>query len=828
MRFSPACSLRYCELASVRSGPSGVVCMCALSVLLRRWSLAGLLVLLLSGLAFPQDPATPVHTLERILILNEVGTSYPAIDRPPVAAAANAPVSSLYDTFINHGEVGGDLFSFDEQGKIAGSLAQRVLRGKRPQNIPPLKGGTFYNFDSQALKRWGLSERNLPLGSVVLKRELNFWELYKRYVVAAVLVLLAQTALILGLLWQRTKRRKTEAELIASNERLRSSIEKERESQDRLEGIITSAMDAIVAVDDDQRIVVFNAAAEKMFGCSSQDAIGTPVDRFIPMRFRNAHARSIAHFGKNGHAKHAISPGGDLRALKTDGREFPIESSVSQTQVGEHKLSTAIIRDVSERKQAEEARFRHTAILQSSEDAIISLNLDDAITGWNIGAQRVYGYSEEEVLGRPIFVIVPGDLDKQQQNLLREVKAGKTIEHHETVRLTKDGRRIDVSVTIAPLRDWTGKIVGVSGVTRDITLGKQAELALRESEERFRLVANTAPVMIWMAGPDKRYNYFNLPWLEFTGRPLRAEIGDGWAEGVHPEDLPACLEKYDRAFRRRDSFDREYRLRRHDGEYRWMLDLGVPRFNPDGSFAGYIGSCIDVSERKRAEEILSTVSRRLIEAHEEERTWLARELHDDVNQRLALIAINLDVLKQQLPSSSGEATRHINDIREQIKDLGIDVQALSHRLHSSKLEYLGLAAAAGSFCREFAERKAVQVDFQSDVIPKTIPGEISLCLFRVLQEALQNATKHSGSQHYQVFLKYTAGEEIQLTVSDFGRGFDPEEALRGRGIGITSMRERLKLVDGELSLDSQTQTGAIVRARIPLLPRAMCATAGKL
>ena len=791
-------------------------------------------ILYLTGLTMPdllqRLKHLPTHTIVLLTTVAQdaAGNRFKSSETGPlVVHAANAPVFSLYDTFINHGEVGGDLFSFDVQGKITGSMALRVLQGQNMQDISKVKGGTIYTFDSRALKRWGLSERNLPAGSVLLNREPTFWELYKWYAVAAALMVLAQTALILGLLWQRAKRRKTEAELVASNEHLRSAIAKDRESQDRLEGIITSALDAIIAVDENQLIAVFNAAAERMFGCTSQDAIGTPIDRFIPPRFRSTPARGIAHFGRNGNSNGAVSAPRDLLAIKTDGREFPIESSISYTQVGERKLCTAIIRDITERKQAEEARFRHTAILQSSADAIISLNLDDAITSWNVGAERMYGYTEEEVLGRSIFTIIPGDLDHEVQGLLQQVKAGKEIEHYQTVRLSKDGRRVDVSVTLLPLRDWTGKVVGVSGVARDITLAKQAEITLRESEERFRLVANTAPVMIWMAGPDKLYSYFNLPWLDFTGRSFRAEIGHGWAEGVHPEDLAACIEMYDRAFLVRESFYREYRLRRRDGEYRWVFDLGVPRFNPDGSFAGYIGSCIDVTERKEAEGVLSTVSRRLIEAHEEERTWLARELHDDINQRLALIAVNLDVLKQELNLSTGQATRHINDIREQIKDLGIDVQALSHRLHSSKLEYLGLAAAAGGFCREFAERKAVQIDFHSDVIPKTLPHEVSLCLFRVLQEALQNATKHSGSDHYQVALQYAA-EEIQLNVSDFGRGFDPEEALKGRGLGITSMRERLKLVSGELSIDSQTRYGAVVRARVPLLSRAMCATAGKL
>lgn len=221
------------------------------------------------------------------------------------------------------------------------------------------------------------------------------------------------------------------------------------------------------------------------------------------------------------------------------------------------------------------------------------------------------------------------------------------------------------------------------------------------------------------------------------------------------------------------------------------------------------------------------MSRRLIEAHEEERVKVARELHDDVNQRLALISVNLDVLKRDVPESATDARHRLGEVREEIKDLGIDVQALSHRLHSSKLQYLGLTAAVTAFCREFSERKQVQVDLQCDSVPKTVADELSLCLFRVLQEALQNASKHSGSQHYQVSLKY-ASTEIALTVSDSGIGFDLPLAMQGRGLGITSMRERLKLVDGELSIQPGSPHGTVVQARVPVPQAVKSTSAGQL
>ena len=170
---------------------------------------------------------------------------------------------------------------------------------------------------------------------------------------------------------------------------------------------------------------------------------------------------------------------------------------------------------------------------------------------------------------------------------------------------------------------------------------KRTAHALRESEERFRLMADTAPALIWMSGTDKLCTYFNKPWLDFTGRPMDSELGNGWAEGVHAEDLRRCVDTYIHAFDRREEFRMEYRLRRHDGEYRWVLDIGVPRFDQDRSFVGYIGTCVDITDRKLAETALANVSRRMIEAQEQERTRIARELHDDIGQRLALFATNL-------------------------------------------------------------------------------------------------------------------------------------------------------------------------------------------
>jgi PAS domain S-box-containing protein len=225
----------------------------------------------------------------------------------------------------------------------------------------------------------------------------------------------------------------------------------------------------------------------------------------------------------------------------------------------------------------------------------------------------------------------------------------------------------------------------------------------------------------------------------------------------------------------------------------------------------------DITERKKAEQALFSLSRRLIEAQEEERTWIARELHDDISQRIALLSVSLEALEQGLPASEVQTSRRIQEARELVSDLGSDIQSLSHRLHSTKLEYLGLEGAGAGLCRELSERNNVEIDFQSRNVPKKIPQEIELCLFRVLQEALQNAIKHSGVKHFAVSLTGESNE-IELSVQDSGVGFEPEKAISGGGLGLASMKERLTLVRGQLTVDSKLQHGTTIRARVPLSP----------
>ena len=221
-----------------------------------------------------------------------------------------------------------------------------------------------------------------------------------------------------------------------------------------------------------------------------------------------------------------------------------------------------------------------------------------------------------------------------------------------------------------------------------------------------------------------------------------------------------------------------------------------------------------MSEARGTEDSLRRISGGLIEAQEQERHRIARELHDDIVQQLALLVLELEGVQEDIPDVASEIRKRIGALKNETTQIAADVQLLSHELHSSKLEYLGLVVATKNFCEEFGERQKVEIDFQSRDLPVPLPAELSLSLFRVVQEALRNATKHSGVKRFEVRLWGSTGE-IHLSVSDLGTGFDTETAMRSTGLGLTSMQERLRFVRGELSIKSKAKGGTTIHARVP-------------
>ena len=259
------------------------------------------------------------------------------------------------------------------------------------------------------------------------------------------------------------------------------------------------------------------------------------------------------------------------------------------------------------------------------------------------------------------------------------------------------------------------------------------------------------------------------------------------------------------------SMEKRY-VTKQGGELWGRLNVSLCR-DVDGESPLVFAFVENITERKRTDTALASVSRKLIEAQEQERSRIARELHDDIGQRLAILAVNLAQI-QRNPSNSAELAGRLGEVQKMSSEIATDIQSLSHELHSSRLQYLGLVAAITGFCREFGEQQKVEVEVKIRDLPVPLPPDISLCFFRVLQEALNNSAKHSGVQYFEVELWETP-DEIHLTVSDSGVGFDPDAVKASQGLGLISMKERLKFLNGTLLIESQLQRGTTIHARVP-------------
>ena len=343
---------------------------------------------------------------------------------------------------------------------------------------------------------------------------------------------------------------------------------------------------------------------------------------------------------------------------------------------------------------------------------------------------------------------------------------------------------------------------------------KQRTAELQESEERFRNMADTAPVMIWVSGPDKLCTFFNQGWLTFTGRTMEQELGNGWADVVHLDDLNRCFSTYSTSFDARRSFEMEYRLRRADGEYRWLLDAGVPRFTSDGAFAGYIGCCTDITESKRAEQSLRELSGQLMRLQEEERRRIARELHDSAGQNLAALKMNLTRLAQT--GSSPKSGEVIADSLTLANTTLSEIRTISYLLHPPLLDELGLAGAVRTYIDGINARSAIRVHFEIDPDLGRLAPELETALFRIIQEGLTNVHKHSASEQCWVSIRKTDAQ-VALEVRDDGAGLPAEiqaELAKGApavGLGLSGMRERARHLGGHLEIESNG-SGCVIRA----------------
>jgi PAS domain S-box-containing protein len=329
--------------------------------------------------------------------------------------------------------------------------------------------------------------------------------------------------------------------------------------------------------------------------------------------------------------------------------------------------------------------------------------------------------------------------------------------------------------------------------------------------------AASAPIPVWISAAEGRRRYFNPAWREFTGHDHREADYDGTAD-VHSEDRETTVREYSEALRNQCSFTLFYRLKHVSGSYRWVKEIAIPK-TTRGQFDGFIGYCIDVEDQRQAERARREMAERLIGAQEAERTRIARELHDDISQSLVVLGIQMLRAGQPVSGEPGRTHPGAPELYQKLKKVAQQVTSLSHELHSSSLEYLGLTKAIQGYCQEFSVQYRIAVDCRCPAVPINLNGITSLCILRVVQEALHNVAKHSQAKNVHLELAAISENELQLNVQDDGIGFNFEEARLAGGIGLISMRERMNLVGATCTINSAPGQGTSITCIVPLHDR---------
>ena len=352
----------------------------------------------------------------------------------------------------------------------------------------------------------------------------------------------------------------------------------------------------------------------------------------------------------------------------------------------------------------------------------------------------------------------------------------------------------------------------------DITESVKSVEGHQKVVEHLQQLLDATHILPWEADcAGSQFSYVGEQAVSMLGYETEEWYARGfWADHLHPEDRDQVIAESAKHIKTRDNYEVEYRMLAKGGRVVWLHNVvSVSREN--GQPRTIRGFSIDVTEGKLKEAALSELSGRLIHAQEEERRRIARELHDDLNQRMALLSIELEQCGQNLTRHSNIRKR-LEGLQHQVQEISADIHRLSYKLHPSKLDHLGLAAAVRSLCQEISNGGKLKVEYEQAGFFGNLSKDVTLCVFRIAQESLRNCVKHSEAKLARVILKKTA-DEVVLSVTDDGRGFDMESEALKRGLGFTSMLERLRIIGGRIKIRSKLKQGTRIHISVPIRAR---------
>jgi PAS domain S-box-containing protein len=612
--------------------------------------------------------------------------------------------------------------------------------------------------------------------------------------------------------------------LVDITDRKNSEIERTEE----LRAIVETTPECVKIVAPDGTLLFMNAPGLAMVGASAAEAVtGKNVYNIIAPEDRDR----FREFNEKICGGERASLEFDIVGLK--GERCHMETHAAPLRHADGAtVHLAITRDVTERKRAEDAGLLLSAIVDSSDDAIISKDLNGVITSWNKSAERLFGYTAAEAVGQPVAaLLIPADRQDEEPNILARLRRGERVDHFETKRRCKDGTLLDISLTISPVRDGKGSIIGASKIARDITETKRVHAELVASEARFRQLADTMPQIVWTARPDGYIDYYNERWYEYTGFP-RDLFGDGsWEPLLPAEDLQKYRDTWHKATGSGEPFNLECRLLdRKERRWRWFIARALPVRDADQKIVKWFGSFTEIDEQKRVQEDLRRAN--------EDLEQFAFSAGHDLQEPLRTVKIYSELLAQRYGDRlEGDALKFIRYMRNSASRMESLLRDLLTYTQTTQFEVPAheMADASGALHTALANLSGAISDSGARINADRLPSlrVHATHLQQLYQNLIGNAIKYRSPEGPPV-VQVTAerqGESWVFAVSDNGIGIDPaykenifglfkrlhtSDEYSGTGIGLAICQRIVDRYGGRIWVESEPGRGSIFRFTLPV------------